>query len=183
MAATSGALPNLLRYFQEAPGSTRKLPGPLGSFREASGSFLLGGSGRYPEPRGSSREFPDPLGSLFELPGSSRKLHRTPGSFRKLPGASRTSRELPGGSRKLRGPLGSFREASGNFPGASWKLPGSFQDRSIAHHGDGKITREEYNAGFDTMDLNKNRTLSKEEFTCAIFSMLGTDGNGTLSTT
>jgi hypothetical protein len=79
--------------------------------------------------------------------------------------------------------------------------------RSIAHDGDGKNSREEYNDGFvrlrscdqsstttkntgeeyndgfDTMDLNKNGALSNEEVNCAIFSMLDTDGNGTLSTT
>ena len=44
-----------------------------------------------------------------------------------------------------------------------------------------KITGEEHNDGFDTMDLNKNGTFSKEEFNCAIFSVLNEDGDGQLT--
>lgn len=50
--------------------------------------------------------------------------------------------------------------------------------------GDGRITRKEYNAGFDIIDTDRNGFLSKNEFgmsSAAPFNLLDQDGNGQLS--
>jgi Ca2+-binding EF-hand superfamily protein len=50
--------------------------------------------------------------------------------------------------------------------------------------GDGRITRKEYNAGFDIIDTDRNGFLSKIEFgmaSAAPFNLLDQDGNGQLS--
>jgi UMP-CMP kinase len=62
----------------------------------------------------------------------------------------------------------------------------AFNFNQIDKDGDGRLTREEYNAAFDLLDADKDGKITKEEFNCvsqAPFALLDIDGDGFLSRT